>query len=78
MWTRLVCIKKNNNFANDKYPEIIWCGWDKISKCFEILVIQLRNDRHSGIHWLEDDGINSNQKDQPHKIIKYVWYHYKR
>ena len=76
MWTGLVCV--TNNFAHDKYPEIIWRGWDKIAKCFEILVIQLRNDHHSGIHWLEDDGINSSRKDQPHKIIKCVWYRYER
>ena len=55
-WTSL---RKKNNFARDKYPEIIWYGWDKIANCFEILVIQLRKDRHSGIPRPEDDKINS-------------------
>ena len=81
MWTGLVCVKKNN-FARHKYPEKVWYGWDKIANCFETLVIQLKKDRHSGIHRPEDDKINSswrlmwNRKDQPHKIIRCVSYRY--
>ena len=68
--------------GNDKYPEIILCGWDKIANCFETLVIQLRKDLHSGIHRPADDIINSswrltlNRKDQPHTIIRWVLYRY--
>ena len=46
------------------------------------MVIQLRKDRHSGIHRPEDDKINSswrlmwNRKDQPHTIIRCVLYRY--